>query len=123
MGVWQTLGIERMSRDLFGGVLPISTNEHAHTVGTICSCARKLRRGKAPGPDGIPPDFWTVVAFCPYARENLLSMCQQCWEAKSIPYSWGRHIITSKLSANIFVSGGLQHLSLNDVPKTVGWKR
>lgn len=48
----------------------------------------KLKCGKASGHDDIPPEFWKYVLFDEHACQQLLDLCNHCWEEGSVPKTW-----------------------------------
>lgn len=49
---------------------------------------RKLRLKKAPGPDGIPAEYWKDAAEDPEILEMLGKFTNMCWTGKRIPSQW-----------------------------------
>ena len=54
----------------------------------ILPVLRKLKNGKSPGHDNIPPDFWKYVIEDVQATHALLGICNHCWETSQIPKAW-----------------------------------
>ena len=71
---------------MLGSVLPISTDNF--NMDELVGVLKKLKFGKAAGPDDIPSDFWKILMYDKDASGILLRLCQQCWRRKSIPESW-----------------------------------
>ena len=74
--------------DALGDVLPVCTGDIQESE--VCEALRKLKVGKAAGPDQMPPEFWKSLAYSPGARSELVKLCQHCWVEKSIPSTWRR---------------------------------
>ena len=71
-----------------GPALPVTTGDIDRQE--VTAVLRRLKAGKAAGPDGIPPDFWKALAGNAAACNELVRLCQHCWAEKSIPSSWRR---------------------------------
>ena len=73
--------------DMLGATLPVRTDSIDENE--VISAATKLKRNRACGVDGIPPEFWKAVLqkgspSCQWAVE----LCRLCWETKSVPKEW-----------------------------------
>ena len=60
------------------------------TLFEVRKAAKKLRSGRAAGPDNIPGDFWRAVLNDPggAAVEWILDFCQTLWTRKVVPADW-----------------------------------
>ena len=61
----------------------------------------RLRKGRASGPDNVPPDFGAVLGRSDDALDILLRPCNQRWRSKSFPRDWSRFSVTT-----LFKKGG-----------------
>eukprot|EP00959_Pyramimonas_sp_CCMP1952_P036411 762270-Pyramimonas_sp.AAC.1 len=80
--------ISPTSTSTLGSELPVDVS--AFTLGELQQALRKMRNGKAAGPDDVPPEFWKVVSEDAHACGALLEICQTCWATKDIPDKWRR---------------------------------
>ena len=64
-----------------------SSSEVQHTL-------RKLDNNKAPGPDGVPPEFWKALSDNADALQQVTDFVNMCWVLKTIPASWRNAQIT-----------------------------
>ena len=67
---------------------PLGIDVSPFTLVELQTILRRLKQGKAPGGDDISPDFWRAVSDDEGATTQLLSLCQRCWNEKSLPSSW-----------------------------------
>ena len=94
-----------------GDSLPINTGPFS--MKELVGALSRLHRGKAPGPDGIPPDFWKSLGSDPDASAIMLRLCQKCWEQKSIPESWRRaNVVLLFKKGNIELAENYRPISL-----------
>ena len=52
---------------------------------------KKLKKKKAPGPDGIPNEFYKMLTRG--GMEELLKMMNKIWKEANIPESWKEALI------------------------------
>ena len=67
-------------------ILPVSVQKFEE--GEIDRVLAKLKKGKAPGNDDVPSDFWKILSDNKEAVAELLGLCNHCWEQKDIPEEW-----------------------------------
>ena len=66
----------------------LAINVDNFTIEEIRMALKALSTGKAPGGDGVPPEFWKVLLQSEDAVNELLLLLQACWESKDIPEQW-----------------------------------
>ena len=66
--------------------LPINVN--VFSLGELHVVVKKLKFGKAPGADGIHPEFRDIVSRDQDACGICLQLCQKCWGEKNIRSEW-----------------------------------
>ena len=49
---------------------------------------KKLKREKACGPDGLPPEYFKAILQSDCALMEILGFCNRCWELKQVPEDW-----------------------------------
>ena len=82
----QFAGLVPDVQDMVHDILPMSVQKFE---GKEIECVlAKLRKGKAPGNDDVPSDFWKILSDNKEAVAELLGLCNHCWEAKDIPDEW-----------------------------------
>ncbi len=67
---------------------PIAVEVSNFTLEELRAVLKKLGRGKACGPDGIPAELWIALYDDAEALHILLHVCNTAWISKSIPESW-----------------------------------
>ena len=77
-----------------GSTLPISCLNISRTE--VVEAARKLKRGKACGQDGLPPEFWKCICkvdspACVWAA----ALCNRVWNHADVPTDWHKALITT----------------------------
>ena len=92
-----------------GPRLPVE--ESAFTVREVGKTVRKLKWGKAAGPDDIPAEYWKAVSQTPGGLQWITDLCNAAWDERKVPDAW-RH---AKVST-IYKNKGPIHLSENYRP-------
>ena len=64
------------------------------SVDEIRDVLKKLNNNRAPGPDGVPPEFWKVLGDNDDAVQQITEFVNLCWNLKAIPASWHNAQIT-----------------------------
>lgn len=97
--------------------------EEDFTIEELNKTIKKLKKGKAAGPDRIPMEYFK--ALDQDNRTDLLSLINNWWRAEDIPqemleaqvvliFQKGRHSGLRTLQTNITVKRSLQNLYSND---------
>ena len=71
---------------MLGHTLPVSLERF--TIEEVRAVLVRLRNNKAPGPDGIPPECWKVLAHNAEALQEIADFVNECWRLKRIPAEW-----------------------------------
>ena len=66
----------------------LEVNTGAFTGHELRCALRKFSKGKSPGSDGVPMEVWQALVRSPDSMQKLLDLCNECWDARSIPTSW-----------------------------------
>ena len=69
-----------------GNELPVRTDNISATE--VDAVVRKLKSGKASGPDEIPGEFWQAVADTADGLQWLTDLCNACWLRGETPRDW-----------------------------------
>ena len=70
-----------------------TSRTHLFTMEEMQTAIAKLRKGRAPGPDGLRPDLIRMLDH--YGEQQLLEIYNQCWVTKTIPEDWKKAIAVS----------------------------
>ena len=81
------------SMEVCGDELEVNTG--AFTGHELRIALGKFSRGKSPGSDGVPIEIWQALVKSPDSMRKLLDLCNECWNAKSIPKSWAHASIVT----------------------------
>ena len=65
---------------------PDQREQGVFTMVELQSALNKMKKGKAPGPDGLRPD--PVLLLDHYGECRLLDIMNECWISRKIPQSW-----------------------------------
>eukprot|EP00959_Pyramimonas_sp_CCMP1952_P255052 5327349-Pyramimonas_sp.AAC.1 len=60
----------------------------AFAMEELTDVLNKMSVGKVAGVDDIPPEFWKYLLLNGEALDNLLVLCQKCWDQNDIPTQW-----------------------------------
>ena len=94
---WHVRPADVVPLEPFGAFLPVS--EADFTQRQVEAAVRKLKRGKAAGPDDIPAEYWKTLADTPGALEWITDLMNKCWREKSVPSEW-QHAVISTIYKN-----------------------
>ena len=77
----------------------------------IDAAVHQMKNGKAPGLDGLPPEFWKL----PKVKKNLLPFCNKTYNGNR-PKEWGLSGITPILKkGNLTITDNYRGISLTQV--------
>eukprot|EP00959_Pyramimonas_sp_CCMP1952_P465103 9487707-Pyramimonas_sp.AAC.1 len=51
---------------------------------------RKLKWGKASGPDDVPAEHWKAVSQTPGGLQWITELCNATWAQQKVPEAWRR---------------------------------
>ena len=85
---WQIRFADLPTNELEASAAQLPINLGPFELEEISAVLKQLKRGKASGVDGIPPDFWRALLQNEDAVNILLGLCQACWEQKAVPQDW-----------------------------------
>ena len=83
---WCVRPAEVSYEDPLGPELPVRKDRF--TVEEVTATLKKMRSGKASGPDDIPVEYYKVLTKCPAALDMLTDFLNLCWESKGVPAKW-----------------------------------
>ena len=66
-------------------------DESEFSMEELNGALKEAARGKAPGLDGIPAEFWQALADG--GRGTLLSFYNRCWREEVFPDQWGQALV------------------------------
>jgi len=91
---WARRDTTPMSAEVIGPSLPVRAD--SITDEEVVAAAKKMKWGKARGPDGVPGDLWKAICMrgSP-ARSWALALCQKCWEDGAVPDAWHEFLVTA----------------------------
>ena len=81
----------------------------------IDAAARQMKNGKAPGLDGLPPEFWKL----PKVKKSLLSFCNKTYSGNR-PKEWGLSGITPiPKKGDLTITDNYRGISLTQVASKI----
>ena len=81
----------------------------------IDAAARQMKNGKAPGLDGLPPEFWKL----PKVKKSLLSFCNKTYSGNR-PKEWGLSGITPiPKKGDLTITDSYRGISLTQVASKI----
>jgi len=67
---------------------PLDVNMEAFTEEEVRETGKKLRKGRASGPDDIPAEYWQAVVEDSANLRWLIDFCSQCLKDARVPEAW-----------------------------------
>ena len=83
---WRVRPAQIVDGPLLNPPLPVSLDNF--DCDEVRFVMRKLRPGKASGPDSVPPEYWKVLADSAEAVGQVTEFVNLCWNLRRIPAEW-----------------------------------
>jgi hypothetical protein len=83
---WRVRPAQATDADPLGPELPVSLDPF--TTEEVRNIVRKMRSGKAVGPDDIPAEYFKTLVINTSAVGTLTDFINCCWERKTVPSDW-----------------------------------
>ena len=96
----------------------LRVNTNPPTKAEIIKAIKKMKNGKASGPDGIPPE--AIKADPTTSAEMLQPLLQKIWEQEQVPADWRRgHLVKLPKKGDLSQCGNWRGIMLLSVPSKV----
>ena len=67
---------------------PLVVNLDGSSQEEVVAMVKKMRRGKAAGPDGVPAEYFKALLSSDTAIDILTAFLSECWQRRAVPDEW-----------------------------------